>query len=163
MRWAVGTLLLLSCIAQTWADEWEEDEVVVEDDVPEPVDPAAEARANHARMHGAPEWASDPQVLVSARGAVPSRHSNMLRLMTGFVGCDGGAEGQGIPREDDDARGSGSRLEVSLNSVLSRQHGIKPHPPSVDLALHTRIIFEDPELQQKFNFLQSVSPMRSRL
>jgi hypothetical protein len=83
MRWAVGTLLLLSCVAQhAWADEWEEDdEVVVEEDVPEqPVDPAAEARANHARMHGAPQWASDPEVLVSVESAPPftRRYANVL-------------------------------------------------------------------------------------
>lgn len=71
MRWAIGTLLLVGFVAQSWADEWEEDdEVVVEDDVPQAVDPAAEARANHARMHGAPEWASDPEVLVGAETAM---------------------------------------------------------------------------------------------
>ena len=73
----------MSCVAQhAWADEWEEDdEVVVEEDVPEqPVDPAAEARANHARMHGAPQWASDPEVLVSVESAPPftRRYANVL-------------------------------------------------------------------------------------
>lgn len=159
MRWAVGTLLLLGCIVQTWADEWEEDdEVVVEDDVPEPVDPAAEARANHARMHGAPEWASDPQVLVSAENAAQSEHSDIVRLMTGFVGRDGGTQGQGAPREDDDARGCRSRLEVSLDSALPSA-GLKPRLPALIPAFRARIIFESPELQQKFNFLQSVSSM----
>ena len=77
---ALGALLLLSLAATARADEWEEDdEVVVEEDTPEPADPAAAARENHARMHGAPPWASNPEVLVRPPPSAPSS----LRLSLG--------------------------------------------------------------------------------
>ena len=101
-------MFLLGCVAQAWCDEWEEDdEVVVEDDVPaDPVDPAAEARANHAKMHGAPAWASDPEVLVRAK-------SSTAFYIRGFVDVVGAFCSQAVMEEP--------RVKELLETMTSRE------------------------------------------
>jgi hypothetical protein len=163
MRRGVGALLLLGLVVSSYADEWEEDdEVVVEEDVPEPVDPAAEARANHARMHGAPPWANDPEVLVRPRsGSAAARARSHLNDSVALSGCDGGAQGQGAAGDHDVARGSRGRFKVCcsrhLCPALDTCRASRSTQPRVATSLRAlRTIFEDPELSQKFSFLQSV-------
>ena len=163
---ALGALLLLGLAASARADEWEEDdEVVVEEDRPEAVDPAAEARANHARMHGAPEWANDPEVLVSWNAHRSPPSTAQLTLWRLSAGGDGGAWREGAAGDHDHAGGRGGRWKVSASRVdaaaaaaaaASRDRGLRSTARLNTVLDCDRTIFEDPELSKKFNFLQSV-------
>jgi hypothetical protein len=126
------------------------------------VDPAAEARANHARMHGAPPWANDPEVLVRPRsGSAAARARSHLNDSVALSGCDGGAQGQGAAGDHDVARGSRGRFKVCcsrhLCPALDTCRASRSTQARVATSLRAlRTIFEDPELSQKFSFLQSV-------
>ena len=173
-------LLLLLLAAAARADEWEEDEMAVEDEPDEDfVDPAERARANHAEMHGAPAWATDPEVIAvmeepevkalletmtsqegaqAAAGTIQSdpeltRKFNFLQSR-GVFGPPPGAGGGGAGRPPEPGETPGAAFDFNKDGKLDPQE-------FVQMIFHQKPDAKDMSKEELVELFQSVDTDQS--